>query len=262
MSETTIVKLSSVNFVREGVRILQDIDWTIRAGEHWALLGANGSGKTTLLKILTGYEWASSGNVEVLGRGYGSYDLRALRKVIGWVSSALETKIPSQDSAIDVVLSGYEASFGLYREFEPAEIETGEESLKTLNILSLRDRTFCTLSQGEQQRVLIARALINAPKLLVLDEPCAGLDPAAREAFLGDLSALASSSEAPTLIMVTHHIEELGPWVTRCLALRQGKIEAHGVTAQVLTSTTMSRVLHRACRVETANGSYRLYLGT
>lgn len=255
-----IVALEKVSFIRQGKSILRDISWSVQQGEHWALLGANGSGKTTLLKILTGYAWATSGSVEVLGKRYGEYDLRELRKTIGWVSAALEGRIPGKDTALDVVLSGYDATLGVYRETTEAERGKAKAVLEGVNSLALLERTFGTLSQGEQQRILIARALINEPALLILDEPCAGLDPVAREDFLHDLGRLAADPKAPTLIMVSHHIEELGSWISQCLALREGGIEVCGPIDRAIRSEVLTRVFGRPCTVERSTGGYRMHL--
>ena len=184
------VALKGVGFRRSGRAILADVDWTVLEREHWALLGANGSGKTTLLKIVTGYEWATTGTVEVLGHRFGHCNMPEVRKAIGWVSSAIEHRLPPRDSALGIVMSGLDSSLGLYRNFSDDEEQRSLATLDSLGIAQFAQRTYGSLSQGEQQRVVIARALVANPKLLILDEPCAGLDPAAREHFLEDLGEL------------------------------------------------------------------------
>lgn len=237
----TIVKLKNITFERGGRAILDDISWMIEQGQHWALLGANGSGKTTLLKIITGYEWPSSGSVEVLGRRYGDCNLPELRKHIGWVSTAIENKLPQEDSALEIVASGLEASVGLYREFAEHELKLAREMLAKVNAQNYAAQPFGTLSQGEQQRVLIARALINRPSLLILDEPCVGLDPAAKERFLADLSRLSNQPDAPTMVVVTHHIEEIDPWISWVMVLKNGEVLAAGRKSDTINTVTLSR---------------------
>ena len=237
----TIVKLKNVTFERGGRTILDEISWTIEQGQHWALLGANGSGKTTLLKIITGYEWPTSGSVEVFGQRYGDCNLPELRKHIGWVSMAIEHELPEDDSSVEIVASGLEASVGLYRDFTEHELKLAQEMLVKVNAQNCAAQKFGTLSQGEQQRVLIARALINRPSLLILDEPCVGLDPAAKERFLSDLSRLANRPDAPTMVVVTHHIEEIDPWISWVMVLKNGEVLSSGRKTDTLNTVTLSR---------------------
>lgn len=255
------VALTGITFVRDGKPILRGIDWTICAGEHWALLGANGSGKTTLLKILTGYAWPTSGSVRVLGKVYGECDLRELRKTIGWVSNSIEQRFPAKDSALKIVVSGFDASLGVYRTFSEEEMERGRKALDMMSAGAVASQAFETLSQGEQQRALIARGLVNEPALLVLDEPCAGLDPVARADFLDDLSILVQQPDAPTIVLVTHHIEEIGPWISHVLAIREGAGLRSGPRESVLTSETLSEAFGRTCSVESSSSGYRLAIG-
>lgn len=254
----TIIELQNITFRRNERRILDKVSWRIEQGQHWALLGANGSGKTTLLKILTGYAWPTEGGVVVLGNRYGECDLRAHRKAIGWVSAAIEHRIPVEDSALDVAASGLEASLGLYRDFSAEEMGRAGDALARVGGEAFAGQSFGTLSQGEQQRTMIARALINRPRLLVLDEPCAGLDPAARVAFLEVLQSLSELPDAPTLILVSHHIEEIGPWISHVHTLKAGKTLAQGAVSDVLTSAVMSEALSCPCEVVRENGRFRL----
>lgn len=255
---TSIVALADVDYIRNTKPILSKVTWRIAPGEHWALLGANGSGKTTLLKIVTGYEWPTRGTVDVLGQRFGQCDIRELRKSIGWVSTALEQRVPPHLTGSRVVASGIDASIGVYRDFTGDEERDVREVLVAVNASSIADRAFGLLSQGEQQRVLIARALILRPKLLILDEPCAGLDPTARHHFLDDMGELAAADGGPTLIFVTHHIEEIRPWIARVLALRDGSVTAEGKPGEVLSGPVLSRVFNADCEVHTTNGEYHL----
>lgn len=256
-----IVELNDIRFVRNGTPILDGISWRIDPGQHWALLGANGSGKTTLLKILTGYEWPTSGTVCVLGQPFGQCDIRELRKTIGWVSSSLEHRIPPRLTASRVVASGIDASIGVYRAYTADEEGAVQSALDEMGVVALSERHYGLLSQGEQQRVIIARALVAKPRLLILDEPCAGLDPAARHHFLSDLAELALRDSSPTVVVVTHHVEEIGAWTKCTLALRNGAVAAQGPTAQVVTSETLSRVFDLPCDVRKVKGVYRVVIG-
>ncbi len=244
-----VVELEGVCFCRKERQILADISWTIEAGAHWALLGPNGSGKTSLLKILTGYAWPTFGSVRVLGERFGATDVPRLRKVIGWVSSAMTQRLPAQDAAIDVVASGLDASIGLYRHISDEERDKSTAMLEKLGGASIAGQKYGTLSQGEMQKVLIARALVCEPKLLILDEPCIGLDPAARQHFLNDMAVLAEADHAPTMIFVTHHIEEIDPWIRNVLLLKDGRILATGDPDEVITTRRMNELLDSPCTV-------------
>lgn len=260
MTSRAILSLEGVSYRRSGSAILAGIDWSIQPQEHWALLGANGSGKTTLLKLITGYEWATQGSVTVLGRRFGACNIPELRKTIGWVSSALQQRLPGSDPAVKIVTSGFEASLGVYRRITSNEMRRAVETLTLLGAQSLADRPYGILSQGEQQRVLIARALVNRPQLLILDEPCAGLDPAASRRFLADVAALIETPDAPSIILVTHHVEEIGTWINRVLILKNGRILAKGPKETILTSRVMSEALDARCRVEIEEDHYFLRL--
>jgi len=196
------------------------------------------------------------GRVTVLGNRFGACDVRELRTHVGWVSSSLEHKLPPRLPVMDVVMSGIDASIGVYRVFTETERLRAGTALAAVGVEALAQQPYGLLSQGEQQRVLIARALAAEPKLLILDEPCAGLDPAARNVFLDDMAALSRESGAPTLILVTHHIEEIGDWIDRVLAIKDGRVCAEGAPAEVLNDATMSEVFAANCTV-THDGARR-----
>ena len=226
--------------------ILGRIEWRVRRGEHWAIVGPNGAGKTTLLRVLAADLWPSRGRVAVLGRGFGHADLRELRREIGVVSTATADRVP-----------GWEPVRGIV---DPEGEADAVNALAAIGAGHLADRRFETLSQGERQRVLIARALATHPALLLLDEPCAGLDPVARERFLEDLGALASRADAPALVLITHHVEEIPPFVTHLLALREGSVVASGPIHETLTSEAMSRTFGVAATVARERARWRLIL--
>ncbi|NLK40955.1 MAG: ABC transporter ATP-binding protein [Planctomycetes bacterium] len=257
MSET-VVEVNQVTFCRKQRTILSDVSWRIEKGRHWALLGANGSGKTTLLKLICGYEWPTFGSIHVLGRRFGACDLRHLRKLIGWVSSAMCHQLPGQDTALQVAASGLEASIGLYRTFDTEELDKARRLLSHLGAEHLAEQRYGTLSQGEQQKTLIARALVSEPKLLILDEPCIGLDPASRERFLRDLDEFAARDDAPTMVLVTHHIEEIRPWVDSVLMLKNGQVLAAGQPAELIRSETMGQLFNCHCVVGQGDNGYWL----
>jgi iron complex transport system ATP-binding protein len=189
---------------RGEVFLLRGVRWEIGAGEQWVVLGPNGSGKTSLVRILAGYEWPTSGRVEVLGEEFGRTDLRELRKRFGFASAAFGDWFAPSEDALDVVASGFEASVGLWRPPAKEELARAREALDAIGALYLEKRRFGVLSQGERQRVLIARTLVHRPALLILDEPCEGLDPLARERLLADLARLAEAvAQGPVAEVLT-----------------------------------------------------------
>ena len=253
-----IVEMQDVSYVRNGKPILEDVSWTINQGEHWALLGANGSGKTTLLKLLTAYEWVTTGRIQVLGKTYGKCHVGLHRKQMGWVSASLQVQLPRNDSVKKVVASGLEASFGWYGEWDDAVEEATQEAMDRLQIQHLQDQSYATLSQGEQKRTQIARAVVHKPNLLILDEPCNGLDPVNRIRLLDDLTHYIQSPSTPSIIYVTHHIEELQSWMHCTHLLKEGKTLAKGKTKDIVESTLIGETFDRNCVVKSHKGNYRL----
>ncbi|WP_126428379.1 ABC transporter ATP-binding protein [Brevibacillus marinus] len=244
-----IIDLKQVSWVRDKT-ILRDITWQVAAGEHWSLVGLNGSGKTTLLNIINGYIWPTKGEVSVLGEKFGRCDLRELRKQIGWVSSSLQERLYGQQTAEEIVLSGKFASIGLYDHIAEEDREQAAELLASFGCAPLLQRPYETLSQGERQKVLIARALMAKPRLLILDEPCNGLDLIARENLLAMIGQIAARAESPTLLYVTHHIEEILPCFSHTLLLRRGEIYKAGSTQEVLTTSNLSQFFEIPVHVE------------
>jgi iron complex transport system ATP-binding protein len=244
--------------------ILEDVRLRIESGEHWAVIGANGSGKSTLLSIVAGDLWPSRGVVRVLGAEYGKVDKREHRKRIGVVSAALVAHLPSADTALEVAASGIRAMIGKLGPLAPEDLARGARALERVRATACAAKPFGVLSQGERQRVMIARALVNEPSLLILDEPCGGLDPVARERFLEDLDALAAEPSGPTQLHVTHHLEEIPPLVTHALVLREGRVLSSGPAEGVLTPGTLEAAFGAPCRVdvEPVSGGrrYRLWV--
>ncbi|OZU87143.1 molybdenum ABC transporter ATP-binding protein [Virgibacillus indicus] len=248
-----IIDMLNVSWKRQKKTILSQVDWQVAKGQHWAVLGLNGSGKTTLLNIINGYIWPSTGEVRVLEKQFGKTDLRELRKSIGWVSSSLQERIKETDITENIVLSGKYASIGLYEHPTEADFHKASEILKQLGCSNLTGRAYQTCSQGEKQRILIARGLMSSPKLLILDEPCNGLDFIAREDLLTAINDLANQEDAPTIIFVTHHIEEILPIFTHTLLLRDGKVFNKGESETVLTSSGLSNFLNKAVQIKWQN---------
>jgi iron complex transport system ATP-binding protein len=240
--------------------ILEGVHVRIERGEHWALVGANGSGKSTLLAIVAGDLWPSEGVVRVLGKEYGRVDKRELRKRIGVVSSALFGNLPDSDTGLEVAASGIQATIGRLGPLDEQARLRGAKALAKVSASSTAPKPYGVLSQGERQRVMIARALVNEPRLLILDEPCNGLDPVARERFLDDLGLLAADPDGPTQIHVTHH---LGGSVLRDsrLVLAEGCV-ASGLAEEVLTPECLSAAFGAPCHVavDRMNGRRRFRL--
>lgn len=235
-----IINFKNVSWIRNKQEILSQINWNIKKHEHWCILGLNGSGKTSLLNIITGYTFPTRGEVSVLGNEFGKTNLPNLRKRIGYVSSSLEKflHIMEGETVEQVVLSGKFATFGLYEDVSDEDLEKASFLLTKLRLIYLSGKTYNMLSQGERRRVLIARALMSNPQILILDEPCTGLDVYSREEVL-DLMNNMNQMDCH-LIYVTHHIEEITDVITNVLLIRDGKIVASGPKQQVLTDELLS----------------------
>jgi len=251
-----MVRLDDVHLSRGGTVILDGLSWRVAHGEHWAVVGPNGSGKTTMLKVVTGAMWPSRGAVEVLGHRYGHVDLRELRRRIGWVSSALEELVPPRAKAREVVLSGIFASFGIYDEATDKQRARAGELLSLLGCHPIADRAYGVLSQGEKQRVLVARSLMTEAEILIMDEPAAGLDITAREVLLEAVERIAGQPGGPALIFVTHHVEEIVPAVTHVLVLRDGRVLAAGPKREILEGGALGRAFSLPLEVDFRHGRY------
>lgn len=261
---TPVLEVSHLRVERGRTAILRDVNWRVAPGEHWAILGANGSGKTSLLKTLTGLLAPTAGDFSVLGQHYGASDWRDLRLQIGVVTSAFSAAIPPAEPALDTVVSGKFAQLDLWHRVTAAQRAEALQLLRSVGLAALADREWGYLSQGERQRVLIARALMARPRLLILDEPCAGLDPVAREHFLQFMNRLARrrsrTAPTPALVLVTHHVDELMPAFTHALLLRAGRVVAAGPRAAVLTSKHLSAIFGAPLRLRRQGDRYRLDL--
>src|SRR5690625_2806038 len=242
--------MKDVSWRRGRKTILSDINWQVLKGQHWAVLGLNGSGKTTLLNMVNGYIWPTTGQVSVLGYPFGKTDLRELRKKIGWVSSALEVRMNTGERVQDIIVSGKYASIGLYEEPTEADFAFVENLMEKLRISHLHDRTYGTCSHGEKQKTLFARGLMATPQLLILDEPSNGLDFIAREELLATINELAHQDDSPTIILVTHHIEEVLPAFNHTLLLRDGTVYDQGKKEDIFTNDRLSDFFQKSVTVE------------
>ncbi|MBF6559832.1 MAG: ATP-binding cassette domain-containing protein [Candidatus Binataceae bacterium] len=256
-SSTPVIRVAGLRVERDAL-ILDAIDWTVARGEHWVILGANGSGKTSLLSTLTGYMALSGGEISVLGETYGRSDWRELRKRIGICSSAINHLMEGHETALAAVIGGRHAMVGMWGEISASDRAAATRILKQIEAGKLRDRPWRFLSQGERQRVMIGRALMARPQLLILDEPCAGLDPVAREHFVQFIERLARRRGSPTLVLVTHHVEEIMPAFTHVLVLKGGAVLAAGPKREVLTSRVLSTAFTAALRLSRKRGRYAL----
>jgi iron complex transport system ATP-binding protein len=238
---TAVLNLSQVSFVRDERSILSPITWRVRDTERWLVLGANGSGKTTLLRIAAMYEHPSTGRVEVLGERLGRTDVRELRRRVGYMSAALATQIRQELKALDVVMTAkYAALEPWWHRYTTDDEAQARACLHRMDVAWAEGRSLGTLSSGEQQRVLLARTLMNAPGVLLLDEPSARLDLGGREQLVVALSELTLDPSAPPLVLVTHHLDEVPPGMTHVLMLRDGKVVAKGPIDRHLTAANLS----------------------
>jgi len=255
----SVVRLEHVHVVRNGTSLLDDISWEVGAGQRWALLGPNGSGKTTLLKIVGSALWPTSGTVEILGERLGRVDMRQLRRRIAVVSASVSRTLRPELPALDVVLTGRHAALETWwNEY------TDDDRAEAADLLAeagfgdpaFSGRSFGLLSEGERQQVLLARALMSSPDLLLMDEPAAGLDLGARERLLGRLAALAADPAVPPLVLVTHHLEEIPPGVTHAALMRGARLVGAGAIGDVLTSDAVSTAFGVDVTVEHHGGRW------
>lgn len=253
-----VLEISNLRVERSGAAILSGVNWRVERGQHWVILGANGSGKTSLLSALTGYLTPTAGEISLLSKTYGRSDWRELRKQIGLVSSAVRQMMADDEPALETVASGKYAMIDFWGRLARADKIQALKILRQIECAHVAERPWRVLSQGERQRVLIGRALMAKPKVLILDEPCAGLDPAAREHFLQFLQRLGKNRNAPTLVLVTHHVEEIMPVFSHVLILKNGRTLATGKKPEMLKTEMLSQAFNAQTRLQTNAGRYTM----
>lgn len=250
-----MLDVSGLTVTRRGTKVLRGLTWRVHPGEMWTILGPNGSGKTSLLNCLTGFLTPSGGQVKVLGETYGESDWIGLRRRIGIVSSSLQQMVDDDEPALNVIGSGLSGQINYWGRLDRREADAARRMARQVRCAAVLERPWAVLSQGERQRVLIGRALLAQPALLILDEPCAGLDPLARQRFLEFVQHLATVRRGPALVLVTHHLEEIPPACTHVLALRGGRAVAKGLRDSVLTAPVLGRVFGAAVRTDWRPGA-------
>uniref|UniRef100_UPI0035612985 ABC transporter ATP-binding protein n=1 Tax=Mycobacterium marinum TaxID=1781 RepID=UPI0035612985 len=252
-----LIDFRDVSLRRGGRTLVGPLDWAVELDERWVILGPNGAGKTSLLRMAAASEHPSSGVAFVLGERLGRVDVSELRARIGLSSSALAQRIPTDEVVRDLVVSAGYAVLGRWRErYEDVDYRRAVDMLESLGAEHLADRTYGTLSEGERKRVLIARALMTDPELLLLDEPAAGLDLGGREELVARLADLAADPDATALVLVTHHVEEVPPGFSHCLLLAEGHVVASGLLSDVLTAENLSAAFGQQIAVDFVDGRY------
>jgi iron complex transport system ATP-binding protein len=228
-----MIKLEHIHFTRDRRKILSDVCLEMKSGEHWVILGKNGSGKSTLLEMINGYLFPSSGRVEVLGNVYGTCDVREARRSIGYISQSLMEKLNLRDPAWEVVATGEYGFLRFYENIDPAVQQKAIDMLHKVRLGHLQNQPLGLLSQGERKKIMLARAMMTDPSILIMDEPCAGLDLFEREHFLSALEQFEQQDVG--MVYVTHHIEEIVPVFTHVVLIEQGQVVAAGKKQEVLT---------------------------
>ncbi len=258
MIAAAALNLHEISFVREGRAILDRISLQVQSDQRWLVLGANGSGKTTLIRIAALYQHPSSGSVSVLGHELGHTDVRTLRSQIGYASAALAAQFRTDLISRDVVMTARHGALEpWWHQYTTADQNQALNCLIQMGVAHLAHRSIGTLSSGEMQRVLLARTLMNSPAVVLLDEPSARLDLAGREQLVNALEELSVTAEAPPLVLVTHHVDEIPPSMTHVLLVRDGQMLAAGPLADTLTAESLSECFGLQLRLERrSNGRF------
>ncbi|MGB3910891.1 MAG: ABC transporter ATP-binding protein [Pseudolysinimonas sp.] len=252
-----VLEFSNVSVVRGGTRILDQVSWAVGADERWVVLGPNGAGKTTLLQIAAATMHPTSGHATLLGERLGKSDVFEMRPRIGLASSAMAKRIPADEVVLDVVLTAAYAVTGRWNEvYEDVDVNRARRVLGEWKLSAFDDRRFGTLSDGEQKRVQIARAVMADPEVLLLDEPAASLDLGSREELLQLLGGFASNPKSPAMVMVTHHVEEIPPGFSHVLLLADGAVTAAGPIGEVLTAGNLTATFGLPIELTSANGRF------
>ncbi len=257
ISPDLVIAVDDVTVTRSPTHLIRNITWQVELDERWVVLGPNGAGKTTLLNLASARLYPSRGTVHVLGERLGRVDVHELRTRIGLSSAALADRIPPDETVRDVVVTASWSVVGRFREsYDPMDEARAGALLEQLGMAALADRRYGTLSEGERKRTQIARALMTDPELLLLDEPAAGLDLGAREDLVRRLGELAQDPDAPAMVLVTHHVEEIPPGFTHALLLREGSVVAQGLLRDTMTPENLSKTFGLPLRVSHKKGRF------
>ena len=262
MADDIVIAVDGASVVRSRNYLLREVTWRVELDERWVVLGPNGAGKTTLLNLAAARLHPTAGRVDVLGERLGRVDVQELRTRVGLSTAALADRLPLDERVHDVVVTAAWSVVGRFRESYDAVDEVRARALlEQMGVATLADRRYGTLSEGERKRVQIARALMTDPELLLLDEPAAGLDLGGREDLVARLAELAYDPDAPTLVLVTHHVEEIPPGFTHALLLREGHVVAQGLLNETVTSEHLSKTFGMPLRVEQTDGRFTARAG-
>ncbi|MEH6818670.1 ABC transporter ATP-binding protein [Dietzia psychralcaliphila] len=252
-----VLDLTDVSLRRDGRTLVGPVTWQVELDERWVVLGPNGAGKTSLLRIASALEYPSTGSAVILGEQLGRTEVTELRSRVGLSSAAVAGRIPGDEVVKDLVVSAGYAVLGRWREaYDQADFDRAADTLEMIGGEHLADRTWGTLSEGERKRVLIARAMMTDPELLLLDEPGAGLDLGGREDLVARLADMALDPDAPATVLVTHHVEEIPPGFTHAMLLAEGGVTATGLIDDVITSENLSLAFAQSIVVDAIDGRY------
>lgn len=254
---SSVLDFTDVSVIREGRAILDTVTWTVSDDERWVVIGPNGAGKTTLLQLAAALLHPSQGTVGILDEMLGRVDVFDLRPRIGFASTAAARRIPATETVLDAVMTAaFSVTGRWHEEYEAIDERRARRVLREWQLDELSERTFGTLSDGEQKRVQIARAIMTDPELLLLDEPAASLDLGAREEFLSLVSGYATSPAAPAIVMVTHHVEEIPKGFSHALLLAKGRVVTAGPIDEVISSEWLSRAYGLPLTVAAMDGRF------
>ena len=254
INEDLVIDFRGAQLRRGGNSLVGPLDWQVELDERWVILGPNGAGKTSLMRMAAANEFPSSGSCRILGELMGKTEVMELRTRIGLSSVALAQRIPGDEKVADIVISAGHSVLGRWREkYDGIDHERAADTLEAMGAEHLSERTWGTLSEGERKRVLISRALMTDPEMLLLDEPGAGLDLGGREELVSRLADLALDPDAPAVVLVTHHVEEIPQGFTHAMLLAEGEVTASGLIEDVITSENLTRTFAQNIVVEQAD---------